>query len=182
MVAKPADQPYHEDKRAMRKVKHERTADCVVAGFRWHKDGEGVGSLLLGMYDDEGSLHHVGVSSSVTPRRRELVEELAELRNGPSRTTRGPTGRPWRPTPRRPGRMPGGVSRLERGQQGSAAGGLSGPSSWRRSGTNTFLGGRFRHGGRLVRFRPDRTPESCTDAELEEVPPAELADIFWPGG
>src|SRR3546814_2599343 len=69
----------------MWKVKHERTADCVVAGFRWHKDGEGVGSLLLGLFDDEGTLHHVGVASSFTAaRRRELVDELAPLRENRS--------------------------------------------------------------------------------------------------
>ena len=81
VMAKPADQQYEQDKRVMWKVKHERTADCVVAGFRWHKDGVGVGSLLLGLFDDAGVLHHVGVASSFTAaRRRELVEELAPLR------------------------------------------------------------------------------------------------------
>ena len=70
VMAKPADQPYVQDKRVMWKVKHERTADCVVAGFRWHKDGEGVGSLLLGLFDDDGTLHHVGVASSFTAARR----------------------------------------------------------------------------------------------------------------
>src|SRR5690606_3473648 len=74
VMAKPLDAPYQQDKRVMWKVKHQRTADCVVAGFRWHKDGQGVGSLLLGLYDDDGNLHHVGVASSFTAaRRRELV-------------------------------------------------------------------------------------------------------------
>src|SRR3546814_13802570 len=96
----------------MWKVKHERTADCVVAGFRWHKDGEGVGSLLLGLFDDEGTLHHVGVASSFTAaRRRELVDELAPLREN---AIEGP---PWQScaehqaAPAVAGRMPGGVSR-----------------------------------------------------------------------
>ena len=81
MVAKPLSLPYREDERVMWKVKHARTADCVVAGFRVHKDGEGVGSLLLGLYDDEGTLHHVGVASSFTvARRKELTEELAPYR------------------------------------------------------------------------------------------------------
>src|SRR3546814_3881835 len=89
-MAKPAGAPYQQDKRTMWKVKHERTADCVVAGFRWHKDGEGVGSLLLGLFDDEGTLHHVGVASSFTAaRRRELVDELAPLRENAIE------GHPW---------------------------------------------------------------------------------------
>ena len=82
VVAKRLDAPYQPGKRAMVKVKHQRTADCVVAGFRWHKLGEGiVGSLLLGLFDDEGVLHHVGVTSSFTmERRRQLADELAPLR------------------------------------------------------------------------------------------------------
>jgi ATP-dependent DNA ligase len=78
VMAKPSDGPYVEDVRAMWKVKHQRTADCVVAGFRWHKDGEGVGSMLLGLYDDRGELNHVGVAASFAAKlRRELVDELA---------------------------------------------------------------------------------------------------------
>jgi ATP-dependent DNA ligase len=161
----------------MWKVKHERTADCVVAGFRWHKDGEGVGSLLLGLFDDEGTLHHVGVASSFTAaRRRELVEELAPLRE------RALEGHPWREwadhqaAAQESGRMPGGVSRWNAQKD----------LSWEPLRTELVaevryehvLGGRFRHGGRLVRFRPDRTPESCTYAQLEEVAPAELSAIF----
>src|SRR5207248_10419670 len=91
VMAKPADEPYEQDKRVMWKVKHERTADGVVAGFRWHKDGVGVGSLLLGLFDDEGVPHHVGVASSFTKARRgELVEELAPLRENAL------AGHPWR--------------------------------------------------------------------------------------
>ncbi len=112
VMAKPADQPYLQDKRVMRKVKHERTADCVVAGFRVHKDGEGVGSLLLGLFDDDGTLHHVGVASSFTAaRRRELLDELAPLREGAL------DDHPWRDwataaaEAKDAGRMPGGVSR-----------------------------------------------------------------------
>ena len=82
VVAKPGDAPYRQDQRAMWKVKHQRTADCVVAGFRWHKDGEGIGSLLLGLYDDAGNLHNVGVATSFTAaRRKELVDEVAPLRD-----------------------------------------------------------------------------------------------------
>jgi ATP-dependent DNA ligase len=104
VMAKPLALPYEQNKRVMFKVKHERTADCVVAGFRWHKDGEGVGSLLLGLFDDEGVLHHVGVASSFTAaRRRELVGELAPLRENAlnDHPWRGAGRRPhaWRPQP-----------------------------------------------------------------------------------
>ena len=114
VVAKP-DVPYEQDKRVMWKVKHERTADCVVAGFRWHKDGVGVGSLLLGLYDDEGVLHHVGVASSFTAaRRRDLVEELEPLRHNAL------DGHPWRDwaeaQAHEQGRMPGGQSRWSAGK------------------------------------------------------------------
>jgi ATP-dependent DNA ligase len=143
----------------------------VVAGFRPHKDGEGVGSLMLGLYDDEGVLHSVGVASSFTAaRRRELVEELAPYRvdalvdhpwaewAGIDATTPGAQSR-WNPTktlswePVRPELV--AEVRYEHVQ-----------------------GRRFRHTSRLVRFRPDRTPESCTYAQLEEVAPAELMEVF----
>ncbi|MPY99792.1 MAG: ATP-dependent DNA ligase [Actinophytocola sp.] len=175
VMAKPVDAAYAQDKRLMVKVKHERTADCVVAGFRWHKDGEGVGSLLLGLYDDEGTLHHVGVASSFTAkRRRELVDELAPLRENAL------DAHPWRrwaeAEAHTDGRMPGGVSRWNAGKD----------LSWEPLRAKLVaevryehvMAGRFRHGGRLARFRPDRTPESCTYAQLDEVAPAELAEIF----
>jgi ATP-dependent DNA ligase len=177
VMAKPADQPYLQDKRVMWKVKHERTADCVVGGFRWHKDGEGVGSLLLGLYDEDGNLHHVGVASSFTAaRRRELVDELAPLR------VDALEGHPWREwadamaQAQSAGKMPGGVSRWNAQKD----------LSWEPLRIELVaevryehvLAGRFRHGGRLVRFRPDRTPASCTYAQLDEVAPAELSAIF----
>ena len=177
VMAKPADQPYQQDKRVMRKVKHERTADCVVAGFRVHKDGEGVGSLLLGLYDEDATLHHVGVASSFTAaRRRELVDELAPLR------VDALEGHPWRDwataaaEAKVAGRMPGGVSRWN--AQKDLSWEPLRPELVAEVRYEHVLGGRFRHGGRLVRFRPDRTPESCTYAQLDEVAPAELADIF----
>jgi ATP-dependent DNA ligase len=177
VMAKPADQPYQQDKRVMWKVKHERTADCVVAGFRWHKDGEGVGSLLLGLFDDDGSLHHVGVASSFTAaRRRELVDELAPLRE------RALDDHPWREwadaqaQAEASGKMPGGVSRWN--AQKDLSWEALRPELVAEVRYEHVLGGRFRHGGRLVRFRPDRTPDSCTYAQLEEVAPAELAHIF----
>ncbi|MDT7729365.1 MAG: hypothetical protein QOI21_5941 [Actinomycetota bacterium] len=175
VMAKPADQPYEQDKRVMWKVKHERTADCVVAGYRMHKDGAGVGSLLLGLFDDEGRLHHVGVASSFTAaRRKELVIELAPLRE------HALENHPWRDWAEAQadagGRMPGGVSRWTGTKD----------LSWEPLRTELVaevryehvLSGRFRHGGRLVRFRSDRTPESCTYGQLEEVAPAELAALF----
>jgi ATP-dependent DNA ligase len=177
VMAKAIDAPYEQDRRVMWKVKHERTADCVVAGFRWHKDGVGVGSLLLGLFDEAGTLHHVGVASSFTAvRRKELVEELAPLRENAL------AEHPWRSWAEAQteagGRMPGGQSRWSAGKD----------MSWEPLRAETvaevryehLLAGRFRHGGRLVRFRPDRTPESCTYAQLEEVAPAELAEVFLP--
>lgn len=175
VMAKPLDLPYQQDKRVMWKVKHERTADCVVAGFRRHKDGQGVGSLLLGLYDDKGTLHHVGVASSFTAaRRKELVDELAPLRENALEA------HPWRDwaeaEAHAQGRMPGGVSRWT-GQK---------DLSWEPLRIELVaeiryehvMAGRLRHGGRLVRFRPDREPGSCTYAQLDEVAPAELAALF----
>lgn len=175
VMAKPVDQPYQQDKRVMWKVKHERTADCVVAGFRWHKDGEGVGSLLLGLYDEHGTLHHVGVASSFTAaRRRELVSELAPLRENAL------DGHPWQAWAEAEahagGRMPGGQSRWN-AQKDMTWEPLR-PELVAEVRYEHVLAGRFRHGGRLARFRPDRTPESCTYAQLEEVAPAELAALF----
>lgn len=175
VMAKPADAPYEQDKRVMWKVKHQRTADCVVAGFRWHKDGVGVGSLLLGLYNDEGVLHSVGVASSFTAaRRRELVDELAPLREN---ALENHPWREWAETHEEAGgRMPGAGSRWAPKKD----------LSWEPLRIEWVAevryehveGTRFRHGGRLVRFRPDREPASCTYAQLEEVPPAELATLF----
>lgn len=175
VMAKPADLPYLQNKRVMWKVKHERTADCVVAGFRRHVDGAGVGSLLLGLFDESGTLHHVGVASSFTAaRRRELVDELEPLRAGAI------DGHPWRDwadaQAQTSGRMPGGVSRWTGRKD----------LSWEPLRLELvaevryehLMAGRFRHGGRLVRFRPDRRPESCTYAQLETVAPAELTALF----
>ncbi|MEV0248310.1 ATP-dependent DNA ligase [Nocardia sp. NPDC050712] len=177
VMVKADDEVYLQDKRVMLKVKHVRTADCVVAGFRWHKDGEGVGSLLLGLFDEDGRLHHVGVASSFTKARRaELVDELKPLRENAL------ANHPWREwadmaaQAKADGKMPGGVSRWTGGKD----------LSWEALRTELVAevryehvqSGRLRHGGRLVRFRTDRTPESCTYAQLEEVAPAELSAIF----
>jgi ATP-dependent DNA ligase len=175
VVAKRLDLPYEQDKRVMVKVKHERTADCVVAGFRWHKDGQGVGSLLLGLYDDDGVLHHVGVASSFTAaRRRELVAELAPLRENALE------GHPWRQwadaQAQAGGRMPGAQSRWAPDKELTWE--PLRPELVAEVRYEHLASGRFRHGGRLVRFRPDRSPDSCTYAQLEEAPPAELATLF----
>lgn len=177
VMVKADDLPYQQNKRVMLKVKHERTADCVVAGFRWHKDGRGVGSLLLGLYDDEKNLHHVGVASSFTAARRtSLIDELAPYRENAL------AGHPWRDwadaaaQAASAGAMPGGISRWSGGKD----------LSWEPLRTELVAevryehlqSGRLRHGGRLVRFRADRTPESCTYAQLEEAAPAELREIF----
>jgi ATP-dependent DNA ligase len=178
VMAKPSDAPYAQDKRTMWKVKHERTADCVVAGFRMHKDGAGVGSLLLGLFDDEGTLHHVGVATSFTAaRRRELLDELAPLRAGALE------GHPWQGWAEAQaaagGRMPGGVNRWN-AQKDMSWEPLR-PEVVAEVRYEHVLSGRFRHSARLVRFRPDREPASCTYGQLEVVAPAELRAIFAEG-
>ena len=127
VIAKPVDGTYEPGKRSMIKIKHARTADCVVAGFRWHKEGEGiVGSLLLGLYDDEGTLHHVGVTSSFTmAMRKQLATELEPLRESAMEE------HPWRSGPSgcrkaaracRAGRAAGARARICRGSRcGSSA-------------------------------------------------------------
>ena len=176
VVAKPTDGPYLEDKRAMLKVKHDRTADCVVGGFRWHKDGEGVGSLLLGIYDDEGSLHHVGVCTSFSvARRKELVDELAPLREG---ALDGHPWQSWAEAEAQAGgqRLPGGTSRWNRAKD----------MTWEplradrvvEVSYDNLQGDRFRHATHFVRWRPDRDSASCTYAQLERPVPEELAAVF----
>ena len=175
VVAKRVDQTYRENERVMLKVKHERTADCVVAGFRWHKTGPIVGSLLLGLYDDAGTLHHVGVAASFTmARRRELVDELSPLREGAL------DGHPWAgwagPEAEGAGRMPGGHSRW------NAKRDLSWeplrPERVAEVGFDHLQGGRFRHATQFQRWRPDRDPRSCTYAQLDAVVPEELTAVF----
>ena len=182
VIAKPADGAYQPNKRAMIKVKHERECDCVVAGFRWHKHGAqtAVGSLLLGLYDDAGKLHHVGVASSFTEaKRRELVAFLAPYRE------RARADHPWRdwagadegPEPGQ--RMPGAKSRWSQGKD----------LSWEPLRPELVIevaydhmqGTRFRHTAHFRRWRPDKQPRDCTYAQLEVVAPHELAAIFATG-
>ncbi len=175
VVAKPLSLPYREDQRVMWKVKHARTADCVVAGFRVHKDGAGVGSLLLGLYDDEGTLHHVGVASSFSvARRTELVDVLAPYREGAL------DGHPWagwaEAVAESGGRMPGGQSRWNAGRS----------MEWEPLRTELVAevafdhlqGDRFRHATQFVQWRPDRDSRSCTYAQLEVAVPEELSAVF----
>jgi ATP-dependent DNA ligase len=177
VIAKPADGLYEPGKRAMIKIKHVRTADCVVAGFRWHKAGKGtlVGSLLLGLYDDHGRLHHVGVTSSFTmARRKELAAELAPLRE------RAMDEHPWREWAEAyegdTTRMPGGQSRWSAGKD----------LSWEplriervcEVKYDHMQGDRFRHAAIFQRWRPDRKPDSCRYDQLEVTAPYELAKVF----
>jgi ATP-dependent DNA ligase len=175
VVAKGLDLPYREDERVMVKVKHERTADCVVAGFRWHKSGKVVGSLLLGLYDEGGILHHVGVAASFTAlRRRELVEELSPYR------VRSIDGHPWEgwaePELQGPGRKPGAPSRWNAKKDLSFE--PLRPVLVCEVAYDHMQGGRFRHATSFRRWRTDREPETCTYAQLETVVPEELAAVF----
>ena len=175
VIAKPIAGTYEPDKRVMLKVKHERDCDCVVAGFRWHKTGEGnVGSLLLGLFDDSGALQHVGVCASFTQeKRRELAEFLSPYRtdalaNHPWRGWAGPEAGEQR--------MPGGQSRWSQGKD----------LSWQPLRPELVVevayehmqGSRFRHMAQFRRWRTDKKPSDCTYAQLEVVPPQELMEIF----
>ena len=175
VMAKPADQPYQQDKRVMWKVKHERTADCVVAGFRWHKDGEGVGSLLLGLFDDDGTLHHVGVASSFTAARRTRAGRRAgaAARATPSTTTRGATGPTTRPQAQADGARcraasAGGTPRR------TSRGSRCAPSWWPRSATSTCSAAASATAVASCASAPTARPTVCTYAQLDEVAPAEL--------
>jgi ATP-dependent DNA ligase len=175
VIAKAVTLPYRPNERVMLKVKHERTCDCAVGGFRVHKDGDGIGSLLLGLYDDDGVLHHVGVASSfAAPLRRRLAGELEPYRADALEN------HPWREwadaQAHETSRMPGAVSRWNAKKD----------LSWEPIRVELVVevayehlqGDRFRHNARFRRWRPDRDPSSCTYAQLEAVVPAELHEIF----
>jgi ATP-dependent DNA ligase len=183
VMAKPASGTYEPNKRVMLKVKHERECDCVVAGFRWHKRGDGtaVGSLLLGLYDDAGVLQHVGVAASFTDKqRRELVEQLAPYREDAL------AAHPWKhwagdgdESGASGQRMPGAKSRWSHGKD----------LSWEplrpelvvEVAYDHMQGTRFRHTAHVRRWRIDKRPRDCTYAQLEVVAPLELAAIFASG-
>jgi ATP-dependent DNA ligase len=180
VVAKRLDAPYQPGKRAMLKIKHQRTADCVVAGFRWHKNGPGthVGSLLLGLFDDQGKLHHVGITSSFTWDKREaLVKVLEPLRENAL------DGHPWgewaewaQAAEASGQRLPGATSRWNRGKD----------LSWEPLRAEKVVevaydhlqGDRFRHGTTFVRWRDDKAPADCRYDQLEETAAYEIAKIF----
>jgi ATP-dependent DNA ligase len=182
VVAKKLDAPYQPGKRAMLKIKHQRTADCVVAGFRWHKNGPGthVGSLLLGLYDDAGTLHHVGVTSTFTwDRRAEVAAELEPLRE------RAMDEHPWKEwaewamagdADASGQRLPGAGSRWNRGKD----------LSWEplriervvEVAYDHLQGDRFRHGTTFKRWRPDKPPADCRYDQLETTTPYLLGQIF----
>ena len=176
VIAKPEHGTYQPGKRAMIKVKHARTADCVVAGFRWHKSGkDAVGSLLLGLYDKRGTLHHVGVTSSFTmAMRKQLVEELAPLRR------HALEDHPWRQWAEADGsqmaRMPGGQSRWSAGKDLSWE-----PLRIERACEGKYdhlQGNRFRHAAIFLRWRPDKPPGDCRYDQLEVTKPYELEKVF----
>jgi ATP-dependent DNA ligase len=175
IIAKPLDGTYQPGKRALIKVKHQRTADCAVAGYRIHKDGNGVGSLLLGLFDSGGDLHSVGVAASFSaPRRAELLAELEP------RTPDALVGHPWRSWAEHDGDAAGGAT--------------SGGSRWNAGKDLSFVpirmglvaevsfgqleGRRFRHGVGFLRWRPDRTPESCTYDQLDVAEPVSFHEFL----
>ena len=176
VIAKPLTVRYRPDARAMFKIKHERTADVVVAGYRLHKSGPVVGSLLLGLYDDRGALQHVGVSAAFTMKRRaELVEELEPLRLDDV------TGHPWaawsEEAAHEKARLPGAPSRWS-GRKDLSWVPLRPDRVAEVAYDHMENGQRFRHTARFRRWRPDRTPESCTYAQLEEPVRYDLAEIL----
>ncbi|MFL5479707.1 MAG: ATP-dependent DNA ligase [Gemmatimonadaceae bacterium] len=179
VVAKGEAGTYEPNKRTMLKVKHERECDCVVAGFRWHKTGAKtkVGSLLLGLYNDNGNLEHVGVCASFTDvKRKELVKFLEPYRK------KALADHPWRAWAEEeaaqgePHRMPGGQSRWSAGKD----------LSWEplrpelvvQVAYDHMQGDRFRHTAQFRRWREDKRPRDCTYEQLEVVAPQELAAIF----
>ena len=180
VMAKRLEGPYRAGERTMIKVKHSRTADCVVAGFRWHKSGIGtmVGSLLLGLYDDKGTLHHVGVTAAFTNVvRKQLVEELAPLRENALE------GHPWRhwaeaqeEAAAKGQRVPGAASRWNRGKDMSWE--PLRPERVCEVSYDHMQGTRFRHGAQFLRWRFDKRPEDCRYDQLEVTPAYELEKVF----
>src|SRR5919197_2114944 len=178
VVAKPATATYQPGKRAMFKIKHSRTADCVVAGFRWHKSGKhAVGSLLLGLYDDAAVLQHVGVTSAFTMHmRKQLVKELEPLRKN---AIKNHPWREWAGAQAESSRMPGGQSRWSAGKD----------LSWEPLRIERVCevkydhmeGDRFRHATVFLRWRPDKAPKDCRYDQLEVTPAYELEKVFGAG-
>ena len=177
VIAKRLLDTYHPGERTMLKIKHERTAECVVAGFRWHKNGPGtlVGSLLLGLYDAEGTLHHVGVTSAFSMTvRRELVAVMAPLREGAR------AAHPWQHEGlldvEEAQRRPGMTSRWNRGKDLSWE--PLRPERVVEVAYDHMQGDRFRHAAIFRRWRPDKPPADCRYDQLEVTAPFELERIF----
>ena len=175
VIAKQGSSTYREDERVMLKIKHRRSADCVVAGFRWHKtEGTGVGSLLLGLYDATGMLHHVGVASGFSVAlREEFAAELAADRLPVERLAQHPWGSAPGITDEGGQRRPGAQSRWT-GTRELAWEPLE-ISRVAEVSYEHMQGDRFRHTARFLRWRPDRDPQTCTYAQLDIPPPVELA-------
>lgn len=178
VIAKSSELTYQPKKRAMFKIKHQRTAECIVGGFRWHKHGPGslIGSLLLGLYDARGRLHHVGVTSSFSmERRRELLAELEPLREDAK------CDHPWGDWAKHEGeRRPGMQSRWSAGKDLSFE--LLRPERVCEVAYDHLQGNRFRHAATFLRWRFDKPPTDCRLDQLETTPPYELASIFGEGG
>jgi ATP-dependent DNA ligase len=173
VMAKREDDAYQPKKRAMLKVKHSRTADCVLAGFRWHKNGHGthVGSLLLGLHDGDGRLHFVGSASSFSAQRRvALAEELAPLRQDAE------ASHPWLLAPAPDVRVPGAESRWSRGKLRDWE--PLRPERVVEVAYDHMEGTRFRHTTHFVRWRPDKPAAACSFGQLEVTPAYELEQIF----
>jgi ATP-dependent DNA ligase len=176
VIAKPEATPYQPGKRAMFKIKHARTADCVVAGFRWYRDTQdAVGSLLLGLYNDAGVLQHVGVTSSFTLAiRRQLADELAPLRKDALKD------HPWRDwanaSDDTANRMPGAQSRWSAGKDLSWE--ALRPERVCEVKYDHLQGDRFRHAAVFVRWRPDKPPQDCRYDQLEVATAFELEKVF----
>lgn len=174
IVAKPRDIPYLPDKRLMFKIKHQRTADCVVGGFRWHKSGPVVGSLLLGLYDSDGHLHHVGVAAAFPmAERKRLLDDLA-----PYRPTEGDS-HPWEQFHDLE-QIPGGMKNRWNAKKDMSWESLK-PELVVEVGYDHMEGDRFRHVAQFRRWRTDRTPESCTFDQLDRPTSFNLADILKQG-
>jgi ATP-dependent DNA ligase len=176
VMAKPAGGAYEPGKRVMFKIKHSRTADCAVAGFRWHKTGPGtlIGSLLLGLYDTRGKLQHVGVASAFPMQQRQQLAALLEpLRKN---ATKDHPWRAWADAAGETQRMPGGQSRWSAGKD----------LSWEpvrielvsEVKYDHMQGDRFRHAAIFQRWRTDKEPRDCTYDQLEITTPYELEKIF----
>jgi ATP-dependent DNA ligase len=163
VIAKRLDAPYASGERtSMFKIKRARTADCVVGGFRWASSGGEVGSLLLGLYDDQGRLNHVGFTSSFNDKdRRALKDVVTPLREPPGFT----------------GQAPGGPSRWS--TKRSTEWEPLRPSLVCEVQYDHFTGGRFRHGTRFLRWRPDKSPRACEYGQLRPSgSPAALAKLL----